>query len=164
MVIEGKAGVQIMGDWAKGEFLKAGKKPGADFVCIRFPGTQGVVTFNSDQFVMFKVGPERQKAQLLMASAIEDPKFQSAFNVVKGSVPARTDVPDAAFDDCGKQAIKDLAEANQKGTLMGSRAPGHAAPPAGKNAYYDVITREFNGEIDSAAAVKELVAAVAAAQ
>jgi glucose/mannose transport system substrate-binding protein len=164
MVIEGKAGIQIMGDWAKGEFLKAGKKPGADFVCIRFPGTQGVVTFNSDQFVMFKVGPERQKAQLLMASAIEDPKFQSAFNVVKGSVPARTDVPDTDFDDCGKKAIKDLAEANQKGTLMGSLAHGHAAPAAVKNAFYDVITREFNGEIDSAAAVKELVAAVSAAQ
>lgn len=36
MVIEGKAGVQFMGDWAKGEFLKAGKKPGEDFVCMRY--------------------------------------------------------------------------------------------------------------------------------
>jgi glucose/mannose transport system substrate-binding protein len=41
MVIEGKGGMQMMGDWAKGEFLKAGKKPGTDFVCVRFPGTQG---------------------------------------------------------------------------------------------------------------------------
>ena len=32
-----------------------------------------------------------------------DPAFQSAFNVVKGSAPARTDVSDAAFDDCGKK-------------------------------------------------------------
>ena len=164
MVIEGKAGMQIMGDWAKGEFVKAGKKPGTDFVCIRFPGTQGVVTFNSDQFVMFKVGADRQKAQLQMASAIEDPKFQSAFNVVKGSVPARTDVANTAFDDCGKKGMKDLAEASEKGTLMGSLAHGHAAPAAVKNAFYDVITREFNGEIDSAAATKELVAAVAAAK
>ena len=61
MVIEGKAGMQMMGDWAKGEFLKAGKKPGTDFVCIRFPGTQGAVTFNSDQFMMFKVGDARQE-------------------------------------------------------------------------------------------------------
>ena len=60
MVIEGKAGMQFMGDWAKGEFLKAGQKPGTDFVCIRFPGTQGAVTFNSDQFMMFKVGDDRQ--------------------------------------------------------------------------------------------------------
>ena len=99
-----------------------------------------------------------------MASAIENPTFQSAFNVVKGSVPARTDVSDAAFDDCGKKAIKDLAEANQKGTLMGSLAHGHAAPAAVKNAFYDVITREFNGELDPDGAVKELVAAVAAAK
>jgi glucose/mannose transport system substrate-binding protein len=95
MVIEGKAGVQFMGDWAKGEFIKAGKKPGTDFVCIRFPGTQGAVTFNSDQFAMFNVSEEKVPAQLQMASAIENPTFQSAFNVVKGSAPARTDVPDA---------------------------------------------------------------------
>ena len=30
---------------------------------------------------------------MLMASDIESPDFQSSFNVVKGSVPARTDVP-----------------------------------------------------------------------
>ncbi len=41
MVIEGKAGLQFMGDWAKGEFVKAGKKPGEDFVCMRYPGTRG---------------------------------------------------------------------------------------------------------------------------
>ena len=43
MVIEGKAGMQMMGDWAKGEFLNAGKQPGVDFVCFRHPGTQGTV-------------------------------------------------------------------------------------------------------------------------
>ena len=53
------------------------------------------MTFNSDQFVMFKVGADRQAAQQALATATMDPAFQSAFNVVKGSVPARTDVPDA---------------------------------------------------------------------
>lgn len=164
MVIEGKAGMQMMGDWAKGEFLKAGKVPGADFVCIRFPGTQGAVTFNSDQFMMFKVGDAQQKAQLLMASDIESPAFQSAFNVVKGSVPARTDVPNDAFDDCGKKGMADLADANKNGTLFGSMAHGHAAPAAIKNAVYDVVTRHFNGEMDAAAAAKALAEAVAAAK
>jgi glucose/mannose transport system substrate-binding protein len=164
MVIEGKAGMQMMGDWAKGEFLKAGKKPGADFVCIRFPGTQGSVTFNSDQFMMFKVGEANQKAQLLMASAIMNPTFQSAFNVVKGSVPARTDVPNDAFDDCGKKGMADLAEANTKGSLFGSMAHGHAAPASVKNALYDIVTRHFNGEMDAAAAAKALAEAVEAAK
>ena len=48
MVINGKAGMQIMGDWAKGEFLKAGKKPNVDFLCFQYPGTEGSFTFNSD--------------------------------------------------------------------------------------------------------------------
>ncbi|WP_250984884.1 ABC transporter substrate-binding protein [Rhizobium sp. CG4] len=164
MVIEGKAGVQFMGDWAKGEFVKAGKKPGTDFVCMRFPGTQGTVTFNSDQFAMFKVSAEKTAAQLVMASAIENPAFQSAFNVVKGSAPARTDVSDAAFDDCGKKAIKDLAEADKNGTLFGSMAHGHANPASVKNAIYDVVTRQFNGELSSDEAVEELKAAVEAAK
>ena len=160
MVISGKAGFQMMGDWAKGEFLNAKKVPGKDFICMRFPGTQGMVTFNSDQFAMFKVGADKSAAQVKMATAVMDPGFQSAFNVVKGSVPARTDVPDTAFDDCGKKGMKDLAEANSKGTLVGSMAHGHAVPAAIKNAFYDVITRQFNGQIDSKAAAKELVAAV----
>jgi len=160
MVISGKAGFQMMGDWAKGEFIAAKKKPGVDFACIRFPGTQGMVSFNSDQFAMFKVGADKSAAQAKMASAVMDPSFQSAFNVVKGSVPARTDVPDTAFDDCGKKGIKDLAEANAKGTLVGSMAHGHAVPASIKNAFYDVITRHFNGQIDSKTAVKEMVAAV----
>jgi glucose/mannose transport system substrate-binding protein len=163
MVIEGKAGMQMMGDWAKGEFIKAGKKPGADFVCIRFPGTQGAVTFNSDQFMMFKkAGAE--DSQLKMASAIMNPAFQSAFNVVKGSVPARTDVSNAAFDDCGKKGMADLAEANTKGTLFGSMAHGHAAPAGVKSAVYDVVTAAFNNELTPEKATAELAKVIAAAK
>lgn len=164
MVINGEAAVQIMGDWAKGEFLKAGKKPNQDFLCIRFPGTQGMVTFNSDQFVMFGVGEGKRAAQNELAKAIMSPTFQSAFNVVKGSVPARTDVSDAAFDDCGKKGMKDLSQAAASDNLMGSLAHGHAAPSSVKNAMYDVITAHFNGEMSDAEAAKELANAVAAAQ
>lgn len=165
MVINGEAGAQMMGDWAKGEFLKAGLVPGQDFECIRFPGTQGSVTFNSDQFAMFKVNdPEAQAAQKLMASAVMNPTFQSAFNVVKGSVPARTDVPDTAFDACGKKGMKDLAEANANGSLFGSMAHGHAVPASIKNAIYDVVTAQFNGEYTPEEAAAELVAAVADAK
>ena len=38
MVIDGKAGMQIMGDWAKGEFLNAGKKPGRISSASASPG------------------------------------------------------------------------------------------------------------------------------
>lgn len=165
MVINGDAAFQIMGDWAKGEFLNAGKVPGTDFLCFRLPGTQGDVSFNSDQFAMFaQTDTAAQAAQAEMARAIMSPGFQSAFNVVKGSVPARTDVPNDAFDACGKQGMVELAEASANGTLVGSIAHGHANRAAVKNAIYDVVTAHFNGEYDAATATKELVNAVEAAQ
>ena len=164
MVINGEAGFQMMGDWAKGEFLNAGKVPGTDFLCFRFPGTQDQVTFNADQFAMFDQGGSVSKEQAALASAILSPSFQSAFNVVKGSVPARTDVSDEAFDACGKQGMKDLAAAASSGNLFGSMAHGHAAPASVKNAVYDVVTAHFNGEYDSATAVEELVDAVSIAK
>ena len=164
MVINGDAAFQFMGDWAKGEFLNAGKKPGEDFLCFRFPGTQEQVTFNSDQFAMFKQGDAVSAEQAALAKAIMSPSFQSAFNVVKGSVPARVDVPDEAFDACGKQGMKDLAAASSSGNLFGSMAHGHANPASIKNAMYDVITAHFNGEYDSDTAVQEMVNAVSLAQ
>ncbi len=161
MVINGEAAFQIMGDWAKGEFLNAGKVPGEDFLCFRVPGSDGAVSFNSDQFAMFSVSDaDAQAAQGEMARAIMSPSFQSAFNVVKGSVPARTDVPNDAFDACGKQGMADLAAAAAADTLVGSIAHGHANRAAVKNAIYDVVTAHFNGEYDSATAVDELVNAV----
>mmetsp|Transcript_28721 Transcript_28721/g.54332 ORF Transcript_28721/g.54332 Transcript_28721/m.54332 type:complete len:420 (-) Transcript_28721:90-1349(-) len=160
MVINGDAGFQMMGDWAKGEFLNAGKVPGEDFLCFRFPGTSEQVTFNADQFMMFDQGGDVSAEQAALATAILSPSFQSAFNVVKGSVPARTDVSDAAFDACGKKGMADLAAAASSGNLFGSMAHGHANPASVKNAIYDVVTAHFNGEYDSETAVGELVDAV----
>ncbi|MGB2354835.1 MAG: ABC transporter substrate-binding protein [Planktomarina sp.] len=161
MVINGEAAFQIMGDWAKGEFINAGQVPGEDFLCFRVPGSEGTVSFNADQFAMFGVeGDDAVAAQNAMAASIMSPEFQSAFNVVKGSAPARTDVPNDAFDACGQQAMADLAEAADSGTLIGSIAHGHANRAAVKNAIYDVVTAHFNGEFDSATAVQELVTAI----
>lgn len=164
MVITDKAGMQVMGDWAKGEFRNAGKTAGKDFLCFRFPGTAGDVIFNSDQFVMFDVGAAARPAQLKLAAAVEDPTFQSGFNRVKGSVPARTDISDAGFDPCGQEGIKDIRAAAARDTLLGSLTHGHAVPTAVKQAMYDVVTAAFTGEYDPQRATAELVKAVAAAK
>jgi glucose/mannose transport system substrate-binding protein len=164
MVIEGQALFQMMGDWAKGEFLNAGMESDVDFYGFRTPGSQGSVTFNSDQFVMFEVAPEYRNSQNLMASAVMNPDFQIAFNTVKGSVPARTDVSNAQFESIGRAAMDDLAEANRNGTLFGSMAHRHANPASVMEAMYDVITAHFNGQITSQAAVGAIADAVAQAR
>ena len=159
MVISGKAGFQIMGDWAKGEFANAKQQPGTDYLCFPMPGTQGSVSFLSNQFAMFRVDSSRAPAQAAMASASLDPAVQSAFNKLKGSVPARSDVPDAGFDACAQRAMKELAAASRGNTLVGSVAFGHASPTPVKNAFYDVITRHFNGQLDDKKALAAMVAA-----
>lgn len=161
MVIKGDALVQVMGDWAKGEFNAAKKTPGTDFLCYRFPGTDGSVVYNSDMFGMFDVPEDRKAAQVALATATLSKSFQSAFNVVKGSVPARTDVPDTDFDACGKKGIADLKAANEGGTLFGSLAQGYGAPPAVANAYKDVVSKFVHGQIKTSdEAVTQLVNAI----
>ncbi|TBB46188.1 carbohydrate ABC transporter substrate-binding protein [Rhizobium ruizarguesonis] len=161
MVIKGDALVQVMGDWAKGEFVAAKKTPDTDFLCYRFPGTDGSVVYNSDMFGMFNVPDDRKAAQVALATATLSKSFQSAFNVVKGSVPARTDVPDSDFDACGKKGIADLKAANEGGTLFGSLAQGYGAPPAIANAYKDVVSKFVHGQIKTSdEAVKQLVQAI----
>ena len=160
MVINGKAGMQIMGDWAKGEFLKAGKKPGVDFLCFQYPGTEGTFSFNSDAFAMFKVAKSQEAGQLALASAIMDKSFQEQFNLVKGSIPARMDVSDAKFDACGKKSMADLKIALKNNAMVGSFAHGHAVPESMKGAMIDVVTNFFNKGGSPADATKQLVAAV----
>jgi glucose/mannose transport system substrate-binding protein len=161
MVIKGDALMQVMGDWAKGEFRAAKKVAGTDFLCPRFPGTDGSVIYNSDMFGMFAVSADRQAAQVALAKATLSKSFQSSFNVVKGSVPARTDVPDTDFDSCGKKGIADLKAANAGGTLFGSLAQGYGAPPAIATAYKDVVNKFVHGQITSSdEAVATLVKAI----
>ncbi|MEL6419006.1 MAG: ABC transporter substrate-binding protein [Pseudomonadota bacterium] len=165
MVANEEALFQIMGDWAKGEFINAGQTAGEEFQCFRVPGTEGTVTFNSDQFAMFNVTDETAMgAQMTMASSVMSLEFQVAFNTVKGSVPARTDISDAEFDACGQLGMAQLAEAAAGDGLFGSMAHGHANNPSVQNAMYDVITAHFNGEFDAETAAAELVTAVELAQ
>ena len=164
MVIRGEAAMQIMGDWAKGEFLGAGQKPGEDFLCFNYPGTEGAFTFNTDFFGMFQVGDDQQKAQFALASAVMSKDFQREFNLVKGSIPARTDVPSEPFDACGQKSMADLKTASANGALLGSLGHGHAAEPAVQGAFYDVVTTHFNSDMTSDQAVESLLEAIELAE
>jgi glucose/mannose transport system substrate-binding protein len=161
MVIKGDALVQVMGDWAKGEFTAAKKAPGTDYLCYRFPGTESSVVYNSDVFAMFDVPADRKAAQAALAKAVMSKDVQAGFNQIKGSVPVRTDVPDAGFDSCGVQGMADLRAADKGGTLFGSIAQGYGGSPAVAGAYTDVVTKFFNGQIKTSEdAVAQLVKAI----
>ena len=164
MVISGEAGMQIMGDWAKGEITAADLVPGEDILCAVVPGTQGSFLFNTDFFAMFDVGDEASAAQTALAASVVNASFQETFNLTKGSIPANTLTPRENFDACAQRSMEDLAEATVADQLFGSLAHGHGQPASVQRAYFDVITQHFNSDMSSADAQAALIEAVAAAQ
>ncbi|MBW4986002.1 ABC transporter substrate-binding protein [Mameliella sp. CS4] len=162
MVMRGEAAFQIMGDWAKGEFLAAGKVPGEDFLCAPTPGAGFVL--NSDSFTFFKVsGDDNLKGQQVLASLIMSPDFQKTFNLAKGSIPARTDVPLDDFDVCAKKSHADLLAAIENDSLVPSMAHEMAIPRSVRGEFLDLVTEFFNSEMSSEDAVQRLSEAVARA-
>lgn len=160
MVINGEAAFQIMGDWAKGEFLAAGKKPGEDFLCASTPG-DGYL-YNVDSFAMFNVeGDDNRAGQDLLAKLIVGPSFQKVFNLNKGSIPARTDVALDDFDICANLSAEDMGSTSAAGSLLPSYAHGMALRGAQAGAITDVVTAHFNSDMSSADAVQQLADAVA---
>jgi glucose/mannose transport system substrate-binding protein len=164
MVINGEAAMQIMGDWAKGEFVVAGKKPGTDFVCVASPGTSNAFTFNVDSFAFFKQSDsENQKAQKAMAQEILGSDFQKVFNLNKGSIPARLGMARDEFDTCAHDSMNAFVSSAQTGGLVPSFAHGMAVSEAVSGAIYDVATNYFNSDTSAAEGKKQLVAAVQSA-
>ncbi len=161
MVINGQAGMQIMGDWAKGEFLAAGKQPGKDFMCVPAPGSDKAYTFNIDSFAMFKLKDSANiAAQKDLAAAIMAPQFQEVFNLNKGSIPVRLNMPMDKFDDCAKTSAKDFVATSKSGALVPSIAHGMAVPSAAEGAIKDAVSQFWNDDKMSAKdAMKRIVAA-----
>ena len=166
MVIDGKAGMQIMGDWAKSEFTAAGKVAGEDYRCLPFPGTEGSFAFNIDSLVMFKLASEEnRKAQRDLARTVLEPEFQTFFNQNKGSIPVRQDQDMSAFDACAQQSMNDFKQAAQGSGLQPSLTHGMAASSYVQGAVFDVVTNFFNDpKADPQRAARQLAAAIRAVQ
>ncbi|MCD6006839.1 ABC transporter substrate-binding protein [Halomonas sp. IOP_31] len=165
MVINGEAAMQIMGDWAKGEFTAAGLTAGEDYLCEAAPMTEHMFSYNVDSFAMFKVDSEGKKqAQQDLASLILSKDFQTTFNKTKGSIPVRLDVPLEGFDSCAKASRKAFDAASEGNGLLPSLAHGMAVSASVQGAVFDAITNFFNDpEMTAETAAERLASAVRAA-
>lgn len=167
MVINGEAAMQIMGDWAKGEFTNAGLVAGKDFGCIPAPkanGQEGYVYLVNSLSFFAQPDPEKQAAQEVLASAIMDPKVQIAFNLAKGSIPARNDIDVSALDACAQANVAALNRADKAGTAVPTFAGTHAANASVVGAATDVITEFFNSDMSAQEAAGLLADAIADAK
>src|SRR6516164_8246365 len=124
-LMEGKVAFSSMGDWAYGEFLKAKMKPKEDFGWVCSPYTDGSFIVIADGFTLGK-GAAHKEAALAWLKTVGSKEAQEAFNSIKGSIPARSDVDRSKFDAYQQWSMDSFAEDK----LVASCVHGEAAPAA----------------------------------
>ena len=166
MVINGEAAMQIMGDWAKGEFTNAGKVPGDDYACIPVPKAKGdgFVYLVNSLSLFTQTDPDLIKGQEVLASAIMDKDVQIGFNKAKGAIPARTDIDLSSMDACALATSVALAANDAAGTAVPPFAGTPAANAAVAGAATDAITGFFNSDMTAEKGATALADAIMAAK
>ena len=90
-VVDGKAAYNVMGDWADAAFRDEGKKFEVDYTAFPVPGSAGAFDFLADSFTL-PVGSKHETAAKAWLTTVGSAEGQRAFNVAKGSIPARTEM------------------------------------------------------------------------
>lgn len=117
MLIDGEAAVYFMGDWVKPIFDKNNFPYGdKGYLCMPVPGTEEVFLSNVDSFVFPDSGYIHRDGQAALAEIIMSNHVQREFNLHKGSIPVRSDVPLTDYDECSQLA----AETAQKHKVIPS--------------------------------------------
>jgi glucose/mannose transport system substrate-binding protein len=136
-VIEGKAAMTVMGDWADGDYVA---KKFTDYGWAPAPGNEGIYDALSDTFGLPK-GSKNAAGLKEFLKLLGSAEGQDIFNPLKGSIPARIDAgnPPAGekgYDDYLKSAMKDWTS----NTIVPSLAHGAAASEGWLTKIVDTIS------------------------
>jgi glucose/mannose transport system substrate-binding protein len=154
LVLDGKAGMTIMGDWAEGFFKSKNAKPNEDFAWVASPGTDGVFMWLSDSFGLAKGAPHKDQA-LAWLTVCGSKDGQDAFNPKKGSIPARTDADKSLYDDYLKWSIDQFAADK----LAPSATHGASTTNAYQTSWHNAL-EVFSSDLDEKALLQALKDAI----
>lgn len=135
LVAEGKAAMNIMGDWVNGFFTHDLKlKDGVQFGWNASPGTEGIFRFQLDAFGLSRGAEDRESVRDWLR-VLGSAEGQNAFNPLKGSIPARQDVSISNYDSYSRQAMEAFRNsAKNKELVSDSRLPASLEAEAFKKA------------------------------
>jgi glucose/mannose transport system substrate-binding protein len=155
LVIDGKAAMTLMGDWANGDYVA---KAFTGYGWAPAPGNDGIYQALADSFGLPSAAPEKDatvKLLTFMASA----QGQDIFNPYKGSIPANITAGNPPADALQYNDYQKSAMADWKvNTVVPSMEHGAAASPAWSSAVNAAITT-FVTSLDVAGTQTALVAA-----
>lgn len=106
-VINGRALLQLQGDWMKGEWTAAGKVAGLDFGCIFMPGARHVPVTVDSWGLLGDVSAAVEIAERAFADAVVELDVQTRFAAAKGSTPVRFDARQD-LDICSQKVLAAL--------------------------------------------------------
>jgi glucose/mannose transport system substrate-binding protein len=151
-VLKGTAAMTIMGDWAKGYFQANDSAWADNFGWAPSPGNAGIFKVVVDTFGLPKGAKNAENTKRFLM-VLASKTGQVAFNLRKGSIPARTDVDTMQFDVYMKDANKDFSEAT---AFVGSAPHGSATVEAFNSALTTAINSFVANLGDSAATAQEI--------
>lgn len=159
LVQQNKAAMQIMGDWAKGEFTSAGLVLGKNYGCVLTPGNSEAYIMTVDSFVFPKGDnkPDRAQAQHKLATIIMDPAVQLEYSRAKGSIPARLDANVSSLDQCAQLGRKVMG-------VDGNQLPNNALSfkPDVEGQINDLLARFWTNQSMTSAQATKLYADIIA--
>jgi glucose/mannose transport system substrate-binding protein len=156
LLITGRAGVQIMGDWVKAEFASARQSPGRDYGCIAGFGPRSPYIIQGDAFIFPKTtDPQALRAQQLLAATVTSGAAQLAFSSRKGSIPIRADIDASTLDYCAQLGVAIMKDRTRQ--LGNDEA---YLTPDQNGAMADVLTDYWNRDRDVAEVQRNIAAAL----
>jgi glucose/mannose transport system substrate-binding protein len=146
-VINGKAGMQIMGDWAKSEWTLAKKTAGKDYQCVAFPGTDKAFPTTSIRWWCSSRKTKAPRRASRTSPKVLGENFQKVFSINKGSIPVRNDMLPTWASRLRRlrpDLAKDFLADAKSGGLQPSMAHNMATTLAVQGAFFDVVTNYIN--------------------
>jgi glucose/mannose transport system substrate-binding protein len=169
-LMKGEYGLLIMGGWASGVMKRGQFEEGKDFLCGSTPNNSDKPMFdlNADGLIFWDTkNPDYAEGQKITAKVAMGKEFAKTFTQINGSLPVRSDIDlsDAAYQDCQRDAAKNLSGAIAANQVVMSLGHNMAQTSAVTASLRDVIT-EFlhNDSITPEVAQKRLADAADSAR
>ncbi|MCI5825180.1 MAG: ABC transporter substrate-binding protein [Arcanobacterium sp.] len=154
---DGTQAYSVMGDWTPPAFHAAKKTYNQDFFAWPVPGTNGVFDFLADSFTL-PVGAKHPDGTKAWLKTISSKEGQIAFNKIKGSIPARSDLAADEISQFSKYQ-QDAMKSFKSDKIVSSIAHGAALPITVTEAMNSSLGKYSGGSIDIAGLQKEFAAA-----
>lgn len=106
LVAQDRAAMQVMGSWAGASLAEMGETYGTEWGCA-LAGDGGAIV-GATGFA-FPILSDNQQGQDDFILTMMDPEVQTAFSVLKGSIPARTGASTEGLSDCAVIAAESVA-------------------------------------------------------